>query len=139
MFNKGTVHVTITGRVGHAPTEGSGARNFAKFSVAANIRQESGEKYPSKPVWFKVTAFGSIAEKVMEHIRKGDLILVNGDLVVREWMTGDGEKRLEQSIIINSYSQLNLLHQKSKDEDFGEERRATAPKGEVELDDDIPF
>lgn len=70
--------ITITGRVGQDPVEGSyGADGkLAKFSVAVNRRKKQGVDQP--PSWFNVTVFGQAAGPVMQYLTRGREVAVTG-------------------------------------------------------------
>ena len=52
--------------------------------------------------WFTVKVFGRTARQVGESVKKGNPILVRGQLVTEEWVTRDGEPRT--SLVIHADS-----------------------------------
>ena len=98
-------HISIIGNVGEAPeskTTTKSGKNVVAFAIAQNangIDAESGEWVPREPQWFRVTCFGSLADRVVANARKGDLLLVAGELKARSYSDKAGAKRLAFEII----------------------------------------
>lgn len=89
-----SISLTVTGRIGDAPAQGvtSGGKAWASFSLAADVpapRSGGGEReYQTR--WYKIWAYGALAEHVAASLVKGDRVTVRADdLNCRTW-TGDG-------------------------------------------------
>ena len=90
-FNK----ITLIGNVGSDPSLRTtpGGKAVCSFTVATNDkRQEKGEvvKFTT---WFKVTAWGSLAEFVGKHVTKSMPIYVEGKFHGEEWVDKGGHTR----------------------------------------------
>lgn len=74
--------VTVIGNLGSAPTlrYTRNEQSVANFSVASN-RKVNGEK---KTTWFRVTAWGSVAENCEKYLAKGSQVYVEGRLIADE-------------------------------------------------------
>ncbi len=89
-------HVVVVGNVGRDPEmrytpQGTAVTNF---TVAVNRRwkNQDGEQQ-EKTTWFRVTAWGKLAETCNEYLAKGRLVLVEGEVEASAWMGQDGEPR----------------------------------------------
>ena len=75
----------------------------ARFTVAFNPRtfdQSRGEWGNGDPSFYQVSAFGPMAERFTESMRKGDRVIVIGRLEQRSWNDKDsGEKRSGWQVI----------------------------------------
>ena len=68
------------------------------FSVAVNEHYtDSGGKKAKRTIWYKVTAWGKLAETCNEYVKKGDAVLVEGRINAdpvtgspRIWTAKDG-------------------------------------------------
>lgn len=72
--------ISMIGRVGRDP-EVKIAKNGLKlssFSIAVDIHGKTKDQKVT--IWPKITVFDSAAEFVREHVKKGDLVLVDGRL-----------------------------------------------------------
>lgn len=136
--------IIIVGNLGSDPEmrytpSGQAVTNF---SVATNRRYtaSSGEKV-DETVWFRVSAWGRLAETCNEYLRKGRKVLVEGRLTAdesgnpRTWTDQSGNSRA--SFEINA---LNVQFLSSRGEDD------YSPRGDsgnfrdmAEADEDIPF
>lgn len=68
-------------------------RAFASFRIASNPRKfnrATNQWVDSDPNYLTVTCWGSLAENAQESLKKGDPVVVNGKLKIRQWQ--DGEK-----------------------------------------------
>lgn len=98
--------VIVQGRLGSDPevryTTGGAAT--CTLSVATSERwtdKNSGEK-KEKTEWHRVVLWNKAAEVVGEYMRKGDEIMVQGQLQTREWEQ-DGVKKYTTEIRANSF------------------------------------
>lgn len=88
------------GNVGRDPESkffGSGTQ-VASFSIALNKKSKDGQK---ETMWLDVRAFGKLAEIVMEHVKRGGQVYVEGSLEVREYEK-DGQKRKVVAVLANT-------------------------------------
>lgn len=82
---------------------------ITSFSAVADKRKkndESGEWETVKNIWVRVTAFKKLAENVAGSVKKGDLVLVVGEINQDEYEK-DGEKRKSLEVVAN-YVGLSL-------------------------------
>lgn len=77
-------------------TSGSGLV-YCNLSVAVTRRHKVGNDWKDETTWFRVTAFGKLAEK-LKGVQKGTGIYAEGRLSIREWEK-DGKKGKEVEII----------------------------------------
>ncbi len=62
----------------------------ANFSVAVNEKS----KEATKTTWFQIAAWDSLADMAVEHIVKGQLVLVEGRVSANLWVDADGTTQL---------------------------------------------
>lgn len=79
--------------------ETAGGMKVAEFDIATNItyRDENGE-FVQKGNFFPLSIFGSYAEKMLSHLRKGRRLIVEGYLKQNRWTTSDGKNRSATTI-----------------------------------------
>lgn len=91
-------HITVIGNVGRQP-EGlkytAAGLAVLKFSLA----DTRGKDEQKKTSWYDIVVFGDQAEQVVEHIGKGDRIVVAGRLQVEDYEKKDGTKGKRVEII----------------------------------------
>lgn len=89
--------VTIVGNVGKDPemrytADGAGV---CSFTVAVNrhwTNRQTNEQQ-KKTTWFRVSAWGNLAETCSQYVHKGMLVLVTGEAEARAYTAGDGQPR----------------------------------------------
>ena len=88
------IQITLTGRLGDDPRtfrtrDGS---DGLELRIAVEIPSRNGENVTR---WVKVTAFGTLATRTAESVRKGDRVTVIADDMIAEAWTanGSGEPR----------------------------------------------
>lgn len=96
MFNK----ITIIGNLGSDPEmryTPSGSA-VTSFSVATNRRYTRNGETVDETEWFRVNAWGRLAETTNQYLEKGSLVYVEGRLSSRPWQTQDGQLRAGNEI-----------------------------------------
>lgn len=86
---------------------------ITNFGVATNKRfkTKSGEE-KEVTTFVDIEAFGPRAELITKWVRKGDPILIDGELKFDQWEK-DGEKRSKLTVRLN---QFEFLNRKEKDD-----------------------
>jgi len=90
-------HVQLIGFLGKDPEKrqvrGNGA-NFTVLSVATQqSRKDSNDEWQSKTDWYRVVAFNRLGESIADTLRKGDHVLVDGQLVSSKYEPESGASR----------------------------------------------
>jgi single-strand DNA-binding protein len=109
-----TIIVGSVGRDVEAKTTGGGS-NLATFSVAVSNKwtdKQSGEKRESTN-WYRVTAWGKLADIAAQYVRKGTQIMVVGTVTASAFMGQDGEPRASLELRADSFQ---LLSGRNEDE-----------------------
>ncbi len=132
--------VIIAGNLGSDPQmrytpSGQAVTNF---SVATNRRYTAGDgTQVDETTWFRVSAWGKLAEVCNQYLRKGRKVLVEGRLNPdpatggpRIWTGNDGQPRASFEV---TAMEVKFLSSRSEDAAF----TGDAPAAEAE--DEIPF
>ncbi|MWB97372.1 single-stranded DNA-binding protein [Agromyces seonyuensis] len=86
--------ITIRGTVGSDPRvyRSPSGVTVTTFRVASNHRvrdRESGEWSDGTTNWFTVSAFRALGDNAAKSLRKGQRVVVQGRLKIRDWTAGD--------------------------------------------------
>lgn len=92
-------------RVGSDPQikfaqSGVAITSFSAVSDKRKKNEATGEWETVKSIWVRVTAFKKLAENVAGSIKKGDLVIVVGEINQDEYEK-DGEKRKSLEVVAN--------------------------------------
>ena len=84
------IHVSVTGRLGDDP------RTFSTRDGSPGVELRLAVEVPARgngesiTRWVKVTAFGNLASRTAESVRKGDRVIVTADDMIAEaWTSTD--------------------------------------------------
>lgn len=100
--------VTIMGNVGRDPEIRStqDGRRLANLSIATSETwrdRNSGERR-EKTEWHRVTVWPEKAVEIVEkYVRKGDMILIEGQLETRKWQDQQGNDRYSTEIVVQAF------------------------------------
>jgi single-strand DNA-binding protein len=91
-----TNRITIQGRLSADPALKYAATGTAMCSIS--VPDQKRRKNPqtnewedqSATTWFRATVFKDAAEALAEHAKKGDTVIVTGELITREWTNNEG-------------------------------------------------
>lgn len=101
--------VTIVGRLGGDP-ETRYTQNgtlIVSFSMAADGRKRGGDSQPST-TWFRVSAFGEQADRLVKmiergYIAKGRQLYVEGQFEARPYQGNDGQERTSLDVTLSDW------------------------------------
>ena len=121
--------VIVIGNLGANPNIRAlpSGQNVANFSLATTERftDRNGAKQ-ERTEWFRVVAFGKLADTCERFLSKGRQVYVEGRLTTRQYEAKDGSGKRSRTEIVAL--QMRML---------GNRGNANAPKAEAS--DDIPF
>lgn len=118
---------------------------YLNFSIANSKRIKDGEDEVN---FFKLVAFGKIAETIFNYFSKGDRILIQGELKQNRYTDKEGTKKSDVSIIVGAIDFIETKNQSNKQE--AKNTQSTKAQGgnsimhevkkEIEIyDEEIPF
>lgn len=144
---RGMATATLAGNLTRDPelrTTANGT-SVTNVGVAVNERRKQGEEWVDVVHFFDVVIWGQQAEFAAKYFRKGQPVVVEGQLQQRSWETQDGGKRTVVEV------KARYIQALSRNDDDGQARRSE-PKREQKpkerddfggLDfgneDDVPF
>jgi single stranded DNA-binding protein len=123
----------IVGRIGSTPEKQTTSKGVLKTQLVVSFnrtqKKEDGT-YEKQTKWFYIDVFlGNLAQTCIDHIKKGDLVTVSGNLDKRSMSTDNGS----QDKIALIATDIVLLHRKRDSE------TTTSSKDEDADIDSIPF
>jgi single-strand DNA-binding protein len=79
-----------------------------QFTVAVNRNYKDHDgNWQEETEWFRIVAWGPLAERTAEYLRKGRKVYVEGRLQTRQWEGQDGQKRYTTELIANTVTPLD--------------------------------
>jgi len=126
----------------------------ASFSVATSERRKGQDgQQQEQTTWFRVSAFGKLAETCQQYLHKGSYVYVEGALAQQEYTDREGATR--QSLEVRA-REMRMLDKRGEGGEFGGSEsvgdegtgagpgRAAAPRSTratpaADDTDDIPF
>jgi single-strand DNA-binding protein len=71
----------------------------AQFSLATNLRYKTEGELREETEWFRVVAFGRLAEICGEYLKKGKPVFIEGRIRTRNWTDGGGQKHYRTEVV----------------------------------------
>jgi single-strand DNA-binding protein len=110
----------------------------ATFSVAVNERRRDADGNPQeKTLWFRVSAFGRLADVCAQYLSKGASVYVEGRLDPQEWTDAAGANRMTLGLVANEVRMLDGRDAPADDETPA--ARTNVPSREPVAVGDLPF
>jgi single-strand DNA-binding protein len=136
----GLCKVTIIGRLSRDPEMRytPSGKAVTSFNVPVNRVFTGGDgERKEETEWFRVNAWGRLAETCNNYLRKGMQVYVEGRLSTRTWQGQDGEKRFSLEIFASEMQMLGDRGDQPREVAVG---AGVADTGGDDLDaDDLPF
>jgi single-strand DNA-binding protein len=106
------------------------------FSLAVNRKFKNGDgELVERTTWFRVAAWGKLAETTNEYLSKGRLVLVEAeDIKASAYAGNDGEPRASLEVTARSIKFLGGSRGQGSEEQAEEAANLGAP-----VEDEIPF
>ncbi|MBK9761485.1 MAG: single-stranded DNA-binding protein [Flavobacteriales bacterium] len=102
-----TNRVQLMGNLGKDPEvrEFEGGKRRARFSLATTEQFSFGNGNSKEDTqWHQITAWGKSADEVMQMLKKGSRISLDGRLVHGSYEGKDGQKRYFTEVVMNNFS-----------------------------------
>ncbi|HFB98658.1 MAG TPA: single-stranded DNA-binding protein [Bryobacterales bacterium] len=143
---RGVNKVILVGNLGSDPeiryTQNGTA--VSQLSLATNERVKRNGEWTDRVEWHRIVAWGKLAEFAGNHLRKGNLVYVEGRLQTRHWEDRDGARRAQTEVVAHALRPLGPFgngarngHPKPAE---GPAPDATAAEDPLPFDDDdVPF
>lgn len=105
-------------------------------TAACNIRIATDQSYKKadgtkieRTEWHRITAFGKLAEIMGEHLKKGRLVFISGELKTRKWTDKDNVDRYTTEIVARDMKFL----------DSAKKSEPAAAAAEADMDPEVPY
>jgi single-strand DNA-binding protein len=140
--------VMIIGNLGRDPEMRypPSGQAVTQFTVAVNRNYKGQDgNWQEETEWFRVVAWGPLAERTAEYLRKGRKVYVEGRLQTRQWEDQQGQKRYTSELIANTVTALDPRPQTDAPPPPGDQPGGVSPlRGAAGADessdlDDLPF
>ena len=119
-MSRGLNKVMIIGNLGREPElrYTPSGRPVTTFPVAVSRtwKGNNGENR-SDTEWFKIVAWGKLAEICKEYLNKGQQVYIEGRLQTRQWDDKEGQKRTTVELIATEMTMLGDRREKNQTED----------------------
>ena len=136
-----SIHATFVGRLGRDPETRytSGGQSVTDVALASN--HGFGEKQST--TWVKAVFFGKQGETIAQHCKKGNQLLVSGDLYEDTFTTQQGEQKKSLKMDGRSFEFVGVKNdgaqQSAAPKPAPPPKPAPSPRPFEDFDDDIPF
>lgn len=139
------LQMTAIGRLGKDPERRSASNGeMSSFTLATSQWRQGAET----TTWLNVTIFGKLAETANRHLKKGDLVFLQGDGSLREFGRRDGTTGQSLDLTVGFSGSFKMLGGSKHSDSGGGDRGSGRPQQESsggagrfddDLDDDVPF
>jgi len=92
-----------------------------KFGVANNRSYKKGDEWVEETTFVDVVTFGSHAETMAKHVKKGMNVLVQGRVKEDRWESKEGQKRSKLNIVadcVMAFPKLPKAAEADQDDPF---------------------
>jgi single-strand DNA-binding protein len=103
---------------------------IASFGLATNRRYRIEGQIHEETEWFRIVAFGRMAEICSEYLKKGKSIFIEGRIRTRSWIDAGGMKHYRTEVIAEA---LTMIGKRNGDSP------AAVPTGAEAVEDSEPF
>ena len=112
---------------------------IAEFGLATNrkYKDNTTNEIKEETMFINITVFGRSAEVANQYLRKGRRVLIEGRLVLNQWVDSSGQKRSKHSIVAESVKFLDRIEENTNQVSQSQSQVSISQQS---LDDEsIPF
>lgn len=115
---------------------------YMRLNIVYNKNIKVGDEWQQKSHFFPCSAFGYVAEKIANHFKKGDRILINGALEQNTYTDKDGNVQSKLTIMI---AEVDIIEPKPKSENHANQAKESGASAKpanskyVDSFDEVPF
>ena len=123
-MSRGLNKVMIIGHLGRDPEMRytPSGRPVTTFSVAVSRSWNSSDgERRSETEWFKIVAWGNLAEICKKYLFKGQQVYIEGRLQTRRWEDKDSQQRTSVEVVANEMTMLGDRRDKGAGDDSFDE------------------
>lgn len=93
---------------------------YMRLNIVYNKNIKVGDEWQQKSHFFSCSAFGYVAEKIANHFKKGDRILINGALEQNTYTDKDGNVQSKLMVMIG---EVDIIEPKQKIENHANQAK----------------
>lgn len=114
---------------------------YMRLNIVYNKNIKVNDEWQQKSHFFPCSAFGYVAEKIANHFKKGDRILINGALEQNTYTDKDGNVQSKLAIMI---AEVDIIEPKPKSENHANQAKESGANEKpvdkyVDSLDEVPF
>lgn len=116
---------------------------YMRLNVVYNKNVKINDEWQQKSHFFPCSAFGYVAEKIANHFKKGDRILINGALEQNTYTDKDGNVQSKLAVMI---AEVDIIEPKPKNENQANQAKESGVSANerpahkyTESIDEVPF
>lgn len=142
---KGMNKVFLLGNAGSTPqlrqtTTGQAVTNF-QLATTEHRRDKATGEMKEHTEWHWIACWSGLAEHICQHVQKGDILHIEGQIVHREYVDKEGVKQYRTDIRAR---EVRFMHKSGQGgqppaQAAPEQPPAADPGGRTDYDEDIPF
>lgn len=121
----------------------TGGTAVANTSLATNKKYKKGDEYVEETEFHELTIWGAPAEVWGEHVKKGQQMLVVGEIKTDKWQDSEGNNRYTTKVVVREFEfcgkKVAGSSQKSEPEGEPVAVGADSTDSAVGSEDDVPF
>lgn len=126
MYNKVILVGNLTRDVEMRYTSSGSA--IGKVGIATNRRFKSASgEMKDETMFIDLTFFGRTAEVASQYLKRGSKVLVEGRLILEQWVAQDGTKRSRHSVTVESMQMLDSRGDSAQNNQYNNSGYNSAP------------
>ena len=154
VFDQSVNKAILVGRLGADPDvrQTQDGKELVRLSLATGTKwkdKNTGEKKETTE-WHRIVIFSEgLAGIVKNHVKKGDLVHIEGKIRSRKYVDESGNEKWSTDIVLSGYdSVLTVLQSKNSNQDSSnindqsfnqDSKTSTSVPEDLDIDDEIPF
>lgn len=119
MFNRSFLSCELIGNLGQEPksVQTKTGKPMATFTVAVTTSVKDADgNWSNQTQWVGCTTFGGFAERALEVLHKGTMVLVKGEPAVRQFTKKDGTNAAMLEVVVSDFVVLSSPKREAGDE-----------------------
>jgi single-strand DNA-binding protein len=135
--------VILVGRLGKDPEgrtfDGGNVRSAFSVATSKSYKRKGDDQWVEETQWHNIIVWGKSAEYANNHLKKGDVVHVEGEITHRSYVDSSDITRYVTEVVASNVSIFERYKNNAESQQQQQSTNNAPATGGADIPDDLPF